>query len=82
MTDLTQKRCTPCEGNVPPLDAAAIDRLSQQLDARWKRIDDGKALQAQFDFKNYWHTTAFVNAVSRIERTTTLTSRSATSRRR
>lgn len=64
MTDLTKKRCVPCEGKVPPLDAATIDSLSKLLDPRWQRVDDGKALRAQFDFKNYWHTTAFVNAVA------------------
>ncbi len=64
MTELSKKRCVPCEGKVPALDAAAIQDLSKQLDSRWKRIDDGKALQAQFDFKNYWHTSAFVSAVA------------------
>ena len=64
MTDLTQKRCVPCEGKVAPLDAAAIAELSKQLDARWQCVDEGKALRAQFEFKNYWHTTAFVNAVA------------------
>lgn len=64
MTDLNQKRCVPCEGKVAPLDAEAIETLSKQIHPRWKRIEDGKVLQAQFDFKNYWHTTAFVNAVA------------------
>jgi 4a-hydroxytetrahydrobiopterin dehydratase len=64
MNDLTKKRCVPCEGNVPPLDAATVDGLMKLLDARWQRVDGGKQLRAQFDFKNYWHTTAFVNAVA------------------
>ena len=47
-----------------PLDADATARLMPQLNARWQVVNEGKALRATFDFKNYYHTTAFVNAVA------------------
>jgi 4a-hydroxytetrahydrobiopterin dehydratase len=66
MTALTQKRCVPCEGNVPPLDSAKILELKQQLRPEWQVINEGKAIQATFTFKNYYQTTAFVNAIAYI----------------
>lgn len=64
MNDLTRRRCVPCEGGVPPLDAQAIAGLITQLGKRWKLVREGKALEASFEFKNYYPTTAFVNAVA------------------
>jgi pterin-4-alpha-carbinolamine dehydratase (EC 4.2.1.96) len=64
MNELAQRRCLPCEGGVDPLTAAAAEALRTQLDARWKLVDDGRRLQADFEFRNYYHTTAFVNAVA------------------
>ncbi|WP_420465767.1 4a-hydroxytetrahydrobiopterin dehydratase [Panacagrimonas sp.] len=63
MTELTNKRCVPCEGGVPALDAAACAALMPQLQPRWTLAGDSRALAATFEFKNYYHTTAFVNAV-------------------
>ena len=69
MSDLSQKRCIPCEGGVPPLDFAAATTLRQQLKPRWKLVEDVKAIQAEFKFDNYWQTTAFINAVAWIAHT-------------
>jgi 4a-hydroxytetrahydrobiopterin dehydratase len=63
-TKLSEKRCLPCEGGVKPLDRAAAEKLLQQLGPQWKLTADGKQIQGQFDFKNYYRTTAFVNAVA------------------
>ena len=70
MTDLSQRRCVPCEGGVPPLDLAAASKLKEQLDKRWKWARDGKAIEATFSFDNYYQTSAFVNAVIWIAHTT------------
>lgn len=64
MSDLSSKHCKPCEGGVPALDLAATMTLKAQLDPRWKLVREGKAIQARFEFDNYWQTTAFVNAVA------------------
>ncbi|MEQ1439960.1 4a-hydroxytetrahydrobiopterin dehydratase [Fontimonas sp. SYSU GA230001] len=69
MSELSKKKCVPCEGGVPPLDLAAATTLKNQLHTRWKLVQDGKALQAAFSFDNYWQTTAFVNAVAWIAHT-------------
>ncbi len=63
MNKLTEKRCVPCEGGVHALDKSACERLSRHLHARWRVAKDFKRIAADFEFKNYYHTTAFVNAV-------------------
>ncbi|WP_028006486.1 4a-hydroxytetrahydrobiopterin dehydratase [Solimonas flava] len=69
MDKLAERRCKPCEGGVPALDLAAATKLKEQLARRWKWARDGKAIEAAFEFDNYWQTTAFVNAVAWIAHT-------------
>jgi 4a-hydroxytetrahydrobiopterin dehydratase len=64
MTDLAKKRCVPCEGGTPPLDRAKAQELHKLLRNEWKLNEDGKSIQATFTFKNYYQTTAFVNAIA------------------
>ena len=66
MTDvkLAQKRCIPCEGGVKPLDRVAAEKLLKQTGPQWKLSSDNKQIVATFEFKNYYRTTAFVNAVA------------------
>ncbi len=59
--ELAGKNCKPCEGGVPPLTQDEARKLMEQL--------EGWALHAQtidktFEFKNYYQTMAFVNAVA------------------
>ena len=62
MSELKTKHCLPCEGGVPALDLGAATKLREQLDRRWRLTREGKAIEATFQFDNYWQTTAFVNA--------------------
>ncbi len=63
MTELTAKRCVPCEGGVAPMDAdAARDMLAQLQD--WELDESGKEIARSFTFKNYYQTMAFVNALA------------------
>lgn len=70
MSDLAKKHCKPCEGGVPALDLAAAVKLKEELDRRWRLVRDGQAIEAVFEFDNYYQTTAFVNAVAWISHTT------------
>ena len=40
MTDLTSKRCKPCEGGTPALTAAAVAELRKALHADWQLSTD------------------------------------------
>ncbi|MEC9406130.1 4a-hydroxytetrahydrobiopterin dehydratase [Abyssibacter profundi] len=63
-SELAGKRCLPCEGGVPSLDADAVQAHLKQVSERWEVIKDGKAIRADFRFKGYAKTTGFVNAVA------------------
>jgi 4a-hydroxytetrahydrobiopterin dehydratase len=63
-TDLSQKRCVPCEGGVQPLQRTEAEALMKQLGPQWKLSTDAKKIEGTFEFKNYFRTTAFVNAVA------------------
>lgn len=60
--NLSQRRCRPCEGGVPPLELAVANALLAQLDG-WQMIDN-KKISKTFSFRNFYETMAFVNAVA------------------
>lgn len=59
--DLATKQCKPCEGNMPPLSPAEITVLMQQLEG-WEFFE--KVIRKDYNFKNYYQTIAFVNAIA------------------
>ncbi len=64
--NLAESRCQPCEGKTAALDRATATALLAQVDARWSLNADATRLQAAFEFRNYFRTLAFVNAVAYI----------------
>jgi len=66
MSDLSDGKCAPCEGGVPPLSAAEIAPLLRQLEDGWKVAEDSKSLRRSFRFKDFYRTMSFVNAVAHI----------------
>lgn len=63
MTDLTTQTCKPCEGGARPLNEAEARDLLGQANG-WALNDEGTEISRTFQFKNYYHTLAFVNAVA------------------
>ena len=59
--DLTSKQCKPCEGGVPPLSQDEANTLMKQIDG-WTQFD--RLIGKTFEFKNYYQTMTFVNAVA------------------
>ena len=59
--ELTTKKCKPCEGGVPPLAPAEVERLLKQLPG-W--VLDNGMITKTYAFKDYHHTMAFVNATA------------------
>lgn len=64
MDDLASKQCQSCEGGTQPMNDDAAQRHQAQLSAAWSLSDDGQSIRGEFAFKNYYQTTAFVNAVA------------------
>jgi 4a-hydroxytetrahydrobiopterin dehydratase len=63
MTDLSKKRCLPCEGGIPALSLEAAENMLAELD-HWDLKKDGNEIVRYFHFKNFYETMAFVNAVA------------------
>lgn len=62
---LAERRCVPCEGDVPPLTADAIAPLLAQLEG-W-RIEDGgdhEQLVKTFRFPDFVQAVEFVNRIT------------------
>lgn len=62
MSDLKQQHCAPCEGGVAPLDRRAAENLLAQ--AQGWTLNDTAEIRRTFNFKNFYETIAFVNAVA------------------
>jgi 4a-hydroxytetrahydrobiopterin dehydratase len=63
MSELTAKRCVPCEGGVTPMDAGQARDMLGQVNG-WELDDAGREIARTFKFKNYYQTMAFVNALA------------------
>ena len=61
---LAAKHCAPCEGGTPPMDESRIKEHLGLLDSRWSASRESKSISADFKFKNYYQTQAFINAVA------------------
>jgi 4a-hydroxytetrahydrobiopterin dehydratase len=66
MSDLTARKCVPCEGGVQPLSLAQAQTLMKQLQPEWKLAEDAKSIASEWKFRNFFHTMSFVNAVAHI----------------
>jgi len=60
-SDLLQKKCIPCKGDLKPFSEDEIQDMLTQIDG-WRYAEG--FIARSFDFKNYYETTAFVNAVA------------------
>jgi 4a-hydroxytetrahydrobiopterin dehydratase len=63
MTELTAKRCVPCEGGAAPMDADESRDMLARLNG-WQLDESGKEISRSFEFKNYYQSMAFVNALA------------------
>ncbi len=61
MTDLSGKRCKPCEGGVAPLKPQEIDTLLKQIPG-WDYA--GGVITRTYAFQDYYQAVAFVNATA------------------
>jgi 4a-hydroxytetrahydrobiopterin dehydratase len=65
MSDLAEKKCVPCKGGVPPLDAAAVEALLGKLGGSWRAVRNHH-LEKEFKFRNFREALAFVNRAGEI----------------
>ena len=68
MSDLTEKKCLPCEGGVLPFDISEIHKYQKKVDG-WDLTKDNKKvffLSKKFNFDNFLESQKFVNEVGKI----------------
>ena len=68
MSELSEKKCVPCEGGVPALDLSEIHKYQKKIDG-WDVIKNEKNiyfLEKKFTFKNFVESQKFVNEVGRV----------------
>lgn len=66
MTELTDRRCAPCEGGVQPLSRAAAEEVLMRLDGGWKLDEAALSIERDFRFKDFYRTMSFVNALAHV----------------
>ncbi len=62
-TDLSQKRCMPCEGGVLPLIQNEIEKLMRQI-PKWEVREDYLRISRTFSFPKFMDSVAFVNSIA------------------
>ena len=68
MSDLTEKKCMPCEGGVMPFDISEIHKYQKKVDG-WditEGVDKIFFLSKKFKFENFLKSQDFVNEVGKI----------------
>ena len=65
MSDLSKKKCVPCEGNIPPFDTSEIHKYLKKVDDWDVKNDEDKSfyLIKEFKFNNFKESQNFVNKV-------------------
>jgi len=62
---LSEKKCIPCEGGIPPLTQTEIAEYIKDVSIDWKIVDNIK-ITREFFFVSYRHTMDFVNKVANL----------------
>ena len=68
MSDLADKKCVPCEGDIPPFDTSQIHKYLKKVDG-WdvkKDKEESYFLIKEFKFKNFIESQKFVNQIGNI----------------
>ncbi|NND45217.1 MAG: 4a-hydroxytetrahydrobiopterin dehydratase [Xanthomonadales bacterium] len=61
--DLTDRHCEPCEGGVAPMAREQALELLGEVDG-WSLSDDGKMISRRYEFRGFYRTMAFINAMA------------------
>lgn len=68
MSDLSKKSCKPCEGDILPMKQTEVNKSLKDI-PKWETDSMVSEIFRVFEFKNYYQTIAFVNAVAWIAHT-------------
>ena len=63
LATLAARSCRPLRGAEHRISPATAHQRLVELPG-WELVEDGQAIRRQFDFSDYYHTMAFVNALA------------------
>ncbi len=68
MSDLSKKKCVPCEGGIPPFDTREIHKYLKKVDGWYVKKDKDESffIEKEFKFENFLKSQNFVNSVGEI----------------
>jgi len=67
MHSLATKKCVPCEGGIPPLDATRIQEYLKDIHGEWRYVaGPPDSIERVFACKNFAEALKFVNNVGRV----------------
>ena len=71
MSDLSEKKCIPCEGGIPSFDINEIHKYLKKVDGWDVKQDESKNfyLIKEFKFENFINSQKFINKVGNIAET-------------
>ena len=65
MENLSNKKCVPCQGGIPPLTADEITKYLPQIKEDWQLLGSTK-LHKEFQFNSFKEAIDFTNKVAKI----------------
>jgi len=65
-TDLTQKTCTSCEGDMPPFSTTDAEEQLSKIHNDWKLTDNNAAITRTFTVSDFSDALTFINAIGDI----------------
>ncbi|MCB0284504.1 MAG: 4a-hydroxytetrahydrobiopterin dehydratase [Calditrichaeota bacterium] len=65
MSDLKEKKCVPCEGNVEPFDKNKIEKFKSKVSEDWDVIDN-KRIKKDYRFNDFKEGMNFAQKVAKI----------------
>jgi 4a-hydroxytetrahydrobiopterin dehydratase len=66
MAELVERHCKPCDGKVPAYSVEQAQAELKQLSPDWCLIEDDKAIERDFAFRDFYRTMSFVNALAHV----------------
>ena len=63
-TDLSNKKCVPCEGGVDALTKDQASNLMIKLDKNWVLANNNKSISKDFKFKNHYEVISAINLIA------------------
>lgn len=67
MSELTAKKCKPCEGGTKPLEGEELERYRAQVEG-WTLVEgaEGRRLEKEYRFPDFARALAFVNRLGEV----------------